>query len=60
MPTGMETTVKIRIDNFLVTGVVFGNINYQIDQKVRLNLTTDRINLFSKVNQKRIVNGKIE
>lgn len=34
MPTGMETTVKIRIDNFLVTGVVFGNIKYQLTKKL--------------------------
>ncbi len=59
MPTGMETTVKIKIGEFLITGVVFGNINYKIDEKIRFDLSTDRINLFSRLNQKLITTGKI-
>ena len=35
MPTGMETTVKVRVGEFLFTGVVFGGITYKIGQKVQ-------------------------
>ena len=28
MPTGMETTVKVRVGSFLLTGVVFGGVLY--------------------------------
>ena len=32
MPTGMESTIKLRIGDFLLTGVVFGNTAYKIGQ----------------------------
>lgn len=52
MPTGMETTVKVRIGEFLFTGVVFGGITYKIGQKVRVSFTGDGIQLFSRENGK--------
>ncbi|MDR0896567.1 MAG: ATP-binding cassette domain-containing protein [Oscillospiraceae bacterium] len=48
MPTGMETTVKIRIGRYLVTGVVFGGVLYKLGQKVRLRFTGDGVTLFSR------------
>ena len=26
MPTGMESTIKVRVGEFLLTGVIFGNL----------------------------------
>ena len=57
MPTGMETTLKIRIGNYLLTAVVFGGVVYKIGQKVRLSFSGSEIMLFSRQNGKRIVNG---
>ena len=37
MPTGMETTVRIRIGDYLLTGVVFGGVLYRIGEKVRID-----------------------
>ena len=48
MPTGMETTVRIRVGNFLLTAVVFGGVVYKIGQKVRLSFSGDNIMLFSR------------
>ncbi|MDR0928411.1 MAG: ABC transporter ATP-binding protein, partial [Oscillospiraceae bacterium] len=48
MPTGMETTVKIRIGRYLITGVVFGGVLYKLGQKVRLRFTGDGVTLFSR------------
>ena len=57
MPTGMETTLKIRIGTYLLTAVVFGGMVYKIGQKVRFSFSGDNIMLFSRVNGKRIANG---
>ncbi|MDR1705715.1 MAG: ATP-binding cassette domain-containing protein [Clostridiales bacterium] len=46
MPTGMETTVRIRVGNHLLTGVVFGGVLYRIGQRVRVSFETDGIILF--------------
>ncbi|HWP50221.1 MAG TPA: ATP-binding cassette domain-containing protein [Clostridia bacterium] len=59
MPTGMETTVKIKVGDFLLTGVVFGGVIYQIGQKVRLDFSGDAIVLFSRKNGKMIASGSI-
>ena len=59
MPTGMETTVRIRVGNFLLTAVVFGGVVYKIGQKVRLNFSGENIMLFSRENQRRITNGSL-
>ncbi len=60
MPTGMETTVKIKIGDFLLTGVVFGGVLYQIGQKVRLDFGGDAIVLFSRKNGKMITLGTLK
>lgn len=48
MPTGMETTVRVRIGNFLFTAVVFGGVLYQIGQQVRLDFEGNGIVLFHR------------
>ena len=59
MPTGMETTVRIRVLNYLLTGVVFGGVLYKIGQKIRLSFAGDGINLFSRVNGRLVACGKV-
>ena len=60
MPTGMETTVKIDVNGFLLTGVVFGNTNFRIGQEIRFDIETAKAMLFSKANQRLITLGRIE
>ena len=60
MPTGMETTVKIDINGYLLTGVVFGNINFKIGQEIRFDIETEKAMLFSKANQRFIALGRVE
>ncbi len=48
MPTGMETTVRVRIGNFLLTGVTFGGVTYEIGQKVQIRFKGDGIMLFDR------------
>ena len=37
MPTGMETTVRAAIGNYLLTGVMFGGVVYSLEEKIKLN-----------------------
>jgi len=60
MPTGMETMVKVRIGNYLFTGVVFGGVLYQIGQQIKLDFNGDNIVLFSRKNGKLITRGSIK
>ena len=60
MPTGMETTVRIKVLNYLLTGVVFGGVLYKIGQKIRLAFAGDGATLFSRVNGRLVVCGKVE
>ena len=48
MPTGMESTIKVRVDDFLLTGVVFGSTLFSLGAKVRLNISSDNIMLFDR------------
>ena len=59
MPTGMETTVRIRVGNYLLTGVVFGGITYSIGQKVRFDFRGDSIMLFGCKTGMRCTNGRV-
>ncbi len=59
MPTGMETTVRINVDNYLLTGVMFGGLAYQLGQKVKLDFVDKQVMLFSRVNGRLIAIGKV-
>ncbi len=60
MPTGMETMVKVRIGNYLLTGVMFGGILYKIGQKVKLHTSGNDILLFSRKTGKLITQGSLK
>lgn len=59
MPTGMESTIKINVDDFLLTGVIFGNSRFQIGSKVNFAINTDRIMLFDAISGKLITLGNL-
>jgi len=59
MPAGMETTVRIKIENFLLTGVVFGGVLYKIGEKVRFDLTGNNILLFDSRSGKMLTDGSL-
>ncbi len=60
MPTGMESTIKVRVGDLLLTGVIFGNLSLKIGSKVRLSVDSDRIMLFDRVSGKLISTGSVE
>lgn len=60
MPTGMETTVRIKVGNLLLTGVIFGRITYSIGETVRFDITGNDIMLFSAESGNLISTGSLE
>ncbi len=54
LPAGMETTVKLKYDGGILTSVVFGGVDYEIDQEVVFNFRGNGILLFDKETGKRI------
>ena len=59
MPTGMESTIKIRLGDYLLTGVVFGSTLFTIGSKVKLNIKGEDILLFDRSSGKRIASGRL-
>ena len=60
MPTGMETTVRIRVGNYLLTAVVFGGVIYRLGQKVRLNFKGENVMLFSRKTGRMLCAGSLK
>lgn len=60
MPTGMETTLRIRVGNYLLTGVVFGGITYEIGSTVKISFDGNGLMLFSRKTGKLIGTGSLE
>jgi len=60
MPTGMETTIRVNLGSYLLTGVVFGGTVFTIGEKVRVGLTGDSIMLFSRANGRLVATGSLQ
>ena len=60
MPTGMESTIKIRVGGFLLTGVIFGSRLFSIGTRVHVNFTDDNILLFDRQSGRCITAGALE
>ncbi|WP_455716337.1 ATP-binding cassette domain-containing protein [Anaerosporobacter sp.] len=59
MPTGMESTVKIRVGEFLLTGVIFGGVSYVIGSKVQFDINGENIMLFDRKSGRYIASGTL-
>ena len=59
MPTGMESTIKVRVGDFLLTGVIFGSSLFTIGAKVPLSISGDNIMLFDRQSGRCIAFGSL-
>ncbi|MBQ7278302.1 MAG: ABC transporter ATP-binding protein [Clostridia bacterium] len=59
MPTGMESTLKIRTGEFLLTSVVFGDTLYTIGSPVKITFCGDALMLFDRKSGRYITSGSI-
>ncbi len=60
MPTGMETTVRAAIGNYLLTGVMFGGVIYSLEEKIKLDFKGKNAMLFARTNGRFIALGSIK
>nr|WP_326127735.1 ABC transporter ATP-binding protein [uncultured Oscillibacter sp.] len=60
MPTGMESTIKVRVGDFLLTGVVFGSTLFTIGAQVRVDISGENIMLFDRRSGKCVAFGSLE
>ena len=60
LPSGMETTVKIRLNEFLLTGVVFGGVDYKVGSNCKLNFVGKEILLFDRKSGKLLSQGSLK
>ena len=59
MPTGMESTIKVRVGEFLLTGVVFGSTIFKIGEKIRFDISGENVMLFDRKGGKCIALGSL-
>ena len=60
MPTGMETTIRVNINNYLLTGVMFGGVVYKLGDKVNVGFKGNNAILFDRKSGKIICLGSIK
>lgn len=59
MPTGMESTIKIRIGDYLLTAVIFGSYIYEIGAKARFDIRGDKVLLYDRKFGQYITSGSL-
>ena len=60
MPTGMESTIKVRVGDFLLTGVIFGSSLFTIGTEVPVSVSGDDIMLFDRRSGRCICLGSLK
>ncbi len=59
LPAGMETTVKIKVQDTILSSVVFGAIDYETDAPIRFTVSGSGILLFDRSSGKNIAVGRL-
>ena len=60
LPTGMETTVKINFGGDILSSVVFGSIDYGVDEEIRFDIVGDSILIFDAENKESYALGSVK
>ena len=56
----METTVKIAYGEQIFTSVVFGGVDYAVDEQIKVSFRGNGILLFDKFTGKRLCSGALK
>ena len=59
MPTGMESTLKLNVNGYLLTSVVFGSFAYVIGDQIHIDVERDGILLYDRRSGKLISSGSV-
>ncbi len=57
LPAGMETTVKVKLGENILTSVVFGIIDYKVDTPIKVDFHSNHIILFDKQTTNKLTDG---
>ena len=60
LPTGSETTVKLKINDYIITSVLYGDVNYTIGEKINIEFVGAGLLLFDRVSGKMISRGSLK
>ena len=60
LPSGMETTVRLKVNDFILTSVVFGGVDYPVGSEVNIDFESDNILLFDRRDGRLVASGKLE
>lgn len=60
MPTGMETTIRAAIGNYLLTGVMFGGVVYKLGDKVKVGFKGNNAILFDRKSGEIVALGSLK
>ena len=59
LPAGMETTVKIKVGETILSSVVFGAIDYETDAPIRFSIAGSGILIFDRASGQRLASGSV-
>lgn len=60
LPAGMETTVKLKIQDKIISAVSFGSVDYTVDQIVPIRFAGEKIILFDAESKRKVGRGRLE
>lgn len=60
LPSGMETIVKIRLNEFLLTSVIFGGVDYRVGSKCKFRFIGKEILLFDRISGQLLAQGSLK
>ena len=59
LPTGMETTVKVTVGDFVLTGVSYGDVDYKMGGKTEIEFESKKILLYDRKSGRIIADGEL-
>ena len=60
LPAGMETTVKLDVDGYILTSVKFGSVDYKLNADMNFSINGNGIILFDKETGKNVGRGGLQ
>ncbi len=60
LPSGMETIVRLQVGTIQLTSIVFGNIDFRVDETLGISLDSDRYLLFDGETQEQLAVGRVD
>ncbi len=59
LPSGMETIVKVKINDIILTCVVFGDVDFKVGSKIKISFENSKYILFDKQSEIQLSSGKL-